>query len=59
MEIIYLLILRELIGVVGQVVPWNFRSLYGVEVGACMAAGDTIVLKPSSHTSLSVLELVN
>ena len=53
------LILREPIGVVGQVVPWNFPFLMACwKLAPALAAGDTIVLKPSSHTSLSVLELV-
>lgn len=53
------LILREPIGVVGQVIPWNFPFLMACwKLAPALAAGDTIVLKPSSHTSLSVLELV-
>ena len=48
------LILREPIGVVGQIVPWNFPFL----MAAALAAGNCIVFKPSSTTSLSVLTLV-
>ena len=53
------LVLHEPIGVVGQVIPWNFPFLMACwKLAPALAAGDTIVLKPSSHTSLSVLELV-
>jgi aldehyde dehydrogenase (NAD+) len=53
------LILREPIGVVGQIIPWNFPFLMACwKLAPALAAGDTIVLKPSSSTSLSVLELV-
>lgn len=53
------LVLHEPIGVVGQIIPWNFPFLMAAwKLAPALAAGDTIVLKPSSHTSLSVLELV-
>ena len=53
------LVLHEPIGVVGQVIPWNFPFLMACwKLAPALAAGDTIVLKPSSHTSLSVLELI-
>lgn len=53
------LILREPIGVVGQIVPWNFPFLMAAwKLAPVIAAGDTSVLKPSSETSLSVLELM-
>ncbi len=52
------LILREPIGVVGQIIPWNFPFLMAAwKLAPALAAGCTVVLKPSSHTSLSVLEL--
>lgn len=52
------LILREPIGVVGQIVPWNFPFLMAAwKLAPVIAAGDTTVLKPSSSTALSVLEL--
>lgn len=52
------LILREPIGVVGQVVPWNFPFLMAAwKLAPALAAGCTVVIKPSSHTSLSLLEL--
>lgn len=50
------LILREPIGVVGQIVPWNFPFLMGAwKLAPLLAAGDTSVFKPSSSTSLSIL----
>ena len=52
------LIIREPIGVVGQVVPWNFPFLMAAwKLAPALAAGCTVVIKPSSHTSLSLLEL--
>lgn len=52
------LILREPIGVVGQIVPWNFPLLMGAwKLAPALAAGNTIVFKPSSSTSLSALYL--
>ena len=52
------LILREPIGVVGQIVPWNFPFLMAAwKLAPVLAAGDCTVFKPSSDTSLSVLEL--
>ena len=52
------LILREPIGVVGQIVPWNFPFLMASwKLAPVLAAGDCTVFKPSSETSLSMLEL--
>ena len=52
------MILREPIGVVGQIVPWNFPFLMGCwKLAPVLAAGDCTIFKPSSETSLSVLEL--
>nr|WP_236946083.1 aldehyde dehydrogenase family protein [Enterocloster clostridioformis] len=51
------LILREPIGVVGQIVPWNFPFLMAAwKLAPVLAAGCCSVFKPSSDTSLSVLE---
>lgn len=51
------LILREPIGVVGQIVPWNFPFLMAAwKIAPVLAAGCCTVFKPSSHTPLSVLE---
>lgn len=53
------IVLREPIGVVGQIVPWNFPFLMAAwKLAPVIAAGDTTVLKPSSSTSLSILELM-
>lgn len=53
------IILKEPIGVVGQIVPWNFPFLMAAwKLAPLIAAGDTSVFKPSSDTSLSVLELM-
>jgi len=52
-------VLREPIGVVGQIVPWNFPFLMGAwKLAPLLAAGDTCVFKPSSETSLSILEFI-
>ena len=51
------LILREPIGVVGQIVPWNFPFLMAAwKLAPVLASGCCSVFKPSSTTSLSVLE---
>ncbi|GAB6159539.1 aldehyde dehydrogenase family protein [Howardella ureilytica] len=51
------LILREPIGVVGQIVPWNFPFLMGAwKLAPVLASGCVTVLKTSSTTPLSVLE---
>lgn len=53
------IILREPLGVVGQIVPWNFPFLMAAwKLAPVLAAGDVSVFKPSSSTSLSVLELM-
>lgn len=52
------IILREPIGVVGQIVPWNFPFLMAAwKLAPVLASGCCTVFKPSSDTSLSVLEL--
>lgn len=52
------MVLKEPIGVVGQVVPWNFPILIAAwKLAPALAAGTTIVITPSSSTSLSLLEL--
>ncbi len=52
------IVVHEPIGVVGQIVPWNFPLLMAAwKLAPVLAAGDCTVLKPSSSTSLSVLEL--
>ena len=50
--------LREPIGVVGQVIPWNFPLLMAAwKLGPALAAGNTIVLKPAEQTPLSAIRL--
>ena len=52
------LVLHEPIGVVGQIIPWNFPFLMAAwKLAPVIATGNATVLKPSSSTSLSVLEL--
>lgn len=52
------IVIREPIGVVGQIIPWNFPLLMAAwKLAPALAAGDTIVIHPSSSTSLSLLEL--
>lgn len=52
------LIIREPIGVVGQIIPWNFPLLMASwKLAPALAAGNCIVMKPSSSTSASLLEL--
>lgn len=54
------LVVHEPIGVVGQIIPWNFPFLMAAwKLAPALAAGCTIILKPSSETSLSVLELMH
>jgi acyl-CoA reductase-like NAD-dependent aldehyde dehydrogenase len=49
---------REPVGVVGAIVPWNFPLLLASwKVAPALATGCTIVLKPSSVTPLTALEL--
>lgn len=51
-------VLREPIGVVGQIIPWNFPLLMAAwKLAPVLAAGDCTVLKPSKEAGLSVLEL--
>jgi acyl-CoA reductase-like NAD-dependent aldehyde dehydrogenase len=50
--------LREPIGVVGLIVPWNFPILMASwKLGPALAAGNTCVLKPASWTPLSAIRL--
>ncbi|MER6528859.1 aldehyde dehydrogenase [Streptomyces sp. NPDC001508] len=52
------LVTREPVGVVGAVVPWNFPlTLAGWKVAPALAAGCTVVLKPSENSPLSALLL--
>src|SRR2546429_1395587 len=48
--------LREPVGVVGMIVPWNFPLLLASwKLGPALACGNTVVWKPASQTSLTTL----
>ncbi len=50
--------LHEPVGVVGQIIPWNFPLLMAAwKLGPALATGCTIVLKPAEETPLSALRL--
>ncbi|TMB46244.1 MAG: aldehyde dehydrogenase family protein [Chloroflexi bacterium] len=50
--------LREPVGVVGQIIPWNFPLMMAAwKVAPALACGNTVVLKPSEETPLSALLL--
>ncbi len=49
---------RVPIGVVGQIVPWNFPLMFtSWKLGPALAAGNTVVMKPSEITPLSTLRI--
>ncbi len=49
---------HEAIGVVGQIVPWNFPLMFtSWKMGPALAAGNTVVLKPSEITPLTALRI--
>ncbi len=51
-------VMREPVGVVGQIVPWNFPLMFtSWKMGPALAAGNTVVLKPSELTPLSTLRV--
>jgi succinate-semialdehyde dehydrogenase/glutarate-semialdehyde dehydrogenase len=53
-----LLVLKQPVGVVASITPWNFPSaMIARKVGPALAAGCTIVCKPASQTPLSALAL--
>jgi acyl-CoA reductase-like NAD-dependent aldehyde dehydrogenase len=50
--------LREPVGVVGAIIPWNYPFMMAAwKVAPALAAGNTMVLKPASATPLSALRL--
>ncbi|MFI6184224.1 aldehyde dehydrogenase family protein [Nonomuraea sp. NPDC051191] len=50
--------LREPVGVVAQIIPWNFPLLMAAwKLGPALATGNTIILKPAEQTPLSALRL--
>ena len=55
-----LLVLRQPVGVVGIITAWNF-PIYNIAraAAAALAAGCTVVLRPSEYTPLTAMELVN
>src|SRR2546423_11107225 len=49
--------LREPVGVVGAIVPWNFPLMLAVwKIAPALACGNTVVIKPASNTALSLLK---
>jgi len=51
-------VLREPVGVVGQIVPWNFPLMFtSWKMGPALAAGNTVVMKPAELTPLSTLRI--
>ncbi len=52
------LIVREPVGVVACVLPWNFPLLMlGWKAGPALAAGNSVIIKPASETSMSALRV--
>jgi len=52
------LIVREPVGVVGAVIPWNFPAQMAAwKIAPALAAGNSVVLKPAEQTSLSALRM--
>lgn len=50
--------LREPVGVVGQIIPWNFPLIMAaMKLSPALAAGCTVVLKPAEQTPLTALRL--
>jgi betaine-aldehyde dehydrogenase len=49
---------REPLGVIGQVAPWNYPLMMAIwKIGPALAAGNTVVLKPSEWTPLTAARL--
>jgi betaine-aldehyde dehydrogenase len=54
------MIRREPIGVVGQVAPWNYPLMMAIwKIGPALAAGNTVVLKPSEQTPMTASRLAH
>lgn len=50
--------MRQAVGVVAGIVPWNFALMIGIwKLGSALCTGCTVVLKPSEYSSLSLLRL--
>lgn len=53
-------IVHEPVGVVGQIIPWNFPlAMAAWKLGSAMAVGCTVVIKPATETPLSILYAAN
>jgi aldehyde dehydrogenase (NAD+) len=51
-------VVRKPVGVVGQIVPWNFPLMFtSWKLGPALAAGNTVVLKPAELTPLTTLRV--
>jgi aldehyde dehydrogenase len=51
---------KEPLGVVGQIIPWNFPILMAVwKLAPALAAGNCVVLKPAEQTPMSILHVVD
>src|SRR2546427_5672997 len=49
---------RDPLGVVAQIVPWNFPLMFVAwNIAPALAAGNTVILKPAEYTPLSALEI--
>ncbi len=54
------MLVREPVGVVAAIIPWNFPLKMAIwKLGPALAAGNTVVLKPSEETSVTAMELAN
>jgi gamma-glutamyl-gamma-aminobutyraldehyde dehydrogenase len=52
------LIVREPVGVVACILPWNFPlQMLGWKAGPALAAGNSVIIKPASETSMSALRV--
>src|SRR5207247_10549119 len=50
--------LRKPLGLVAQIVPWNFPLMFVAwNIAPALAAGNTVILKPAEYTPLSALEI--
>jgi betaine-aldehyde dehydrogenase len=49
---------REAVGVIGQICPWNYPLMMAIwKIGPALAAGNTVVLKPSPTTPVTTIKL--
>ncbi|WP_309566875.1 aldehyde dehydrogenase family protein [Methylobacillus flagellatus] len=52
------IVLSEPLGVIGQVIPWNFPMLMAAwKIAPAIATGNTVVIKPSELTPITILEM--